>query len=116
MFLGRPWQVYRDVQYLEESKKYSLVFRGRKHTLVPLTPYQVSGDYKIMREFQEVLKKEEVQKGVKEISFIQEEKYLAQGKDLCVVDDPMSCLKEMDKEHLIVGTFHQSLNAYLPWY
>ncbi|XP_059289964.1 uncharacterized protein LOC132043503, partial [Lycium ferocissimum] len=62
MLLGRPWQFDRDAQHSGRSNKYSLVFGGRKHTLTPLTPDQVSKDYRIMKELRKRVQNEEVEK------------------------------------------------------
>ena len=103
MLFGRPWLTDRDVRYQVESNKYSFVLGGQKHTLVPLTPYQVSEDYKIMRELREVLKREQLEK---------EKKELVQERELYEIDEPRSDLEEVHKEHLIVGL--ANTNPLLP--
>ncbi|XP_059288236.1 uncharacterized protein LOC132041548 [Lycium ferocissimum] len=66
LLLGRPWQLDVDAQHSGRTNKYSFVVKGKKYILNPLTPYQVSEDYRVMRELREKYQREEKEKGEKE--------------------------------------------------
>ncbi|XP_049405047.1 uncharacterized protein LOC125868442 [Solanum stenotomum] len=57
LLLGRPWQFDRDVVHQGRSNKYTFVIEGKKYVLAPLTPYQVSEDYRAMKELRERMQK-----------------------------------------------------------
>ncbi|XP_059310695.1 uncharacterized protein LOC132062064 [Lycium ferocissimum] len=83
-----------DAQHSGRSNKYFFVFGGRKHTLTPLTPYQVSEDYRIMKELRERVQKEEVEK---ESLLSQEDQRVTKGKaKICTFAKPSNCLKGVD--------------------
>ena len=63
LFLGRPWQFDSDAQHSGRTNKYSFVVNRKKYILNPLTPYQVSEDYRVMRELREKYQREEKEKG-----------------------------------------------------
>lgn len=77
MLLGRPWQSDRDVKHHKRSNKYSFVFGGLKHNLAPLTPSQLSRDYRVMKELRKALETEEIEKGRKEVALVLREEDLA---------------------------------------
>ncbi|XP_059291519.1 uncharacterized protein LOC132045003 [Lycium ferocissimum] len=66
LLLGRPWQFDVDAQHRGRTNKYSFVVKGKKYILNPLTPYQVSEDYRVMRELREKYQREEKRKSEKE--------------------------------------------------
>ncbi|XP_060182306.1 uncharacterized protein LOC132611970 [Lycium barbarum] len=99
MLLGRPWKFDRDAQHSGRSNKYSFVFGSRKHTLTPLTPYQVSEDYRIMKELQKRVQNEEVEK---ESLLSQEGQGVTKGKDKkCTLPKPSNWLKGVDEGHFM---------------
>ena len=50
LLLRRPWKFDRDVVHQGRSNKYTFVIEGKKYVLAPLTTYQVSEDYLVMKE------------------------------------------------------------------
>uniref|UniRef100_A0A3Q7G8L3 Reverse transcriptase domain-containing protein n=1 Tax=Solanum lycopersicum TaxID=4081 RepID=A0A3Q7G8L3_SOLLC len=50
LLLRRPWKFDRDVVHQGRSNKYTFVIEGKKYGLAPLTTYQVSEDYLVMKE------------------------------------------------------------------
>ncbi|XP_049406174.1 uncharacterized protein LOC125869779 [Solanum stenotomum] len=100
LLLGRPWQFDRDVVHQGRSIKYTFVIEGKKYVLAPLTPYQVSEDYRAMKELRERIKVEEA-KGEGESSTIvtKEGSALAKNKkNMCMIAKPSKCLKGVDEE------------------
>ncbi|XP_019241058.1 PREDICTED: uncharacterized protein LOC109221054, partial [Nicotiana attenuata] len=59
LLLGRPWQYDRYAKHDGRTNKYSLIKDGQRFTLRPITPFQVSEDYKIMRELRQKVKSEQ---------------------------------------------------------
>ncbi|XP_060190611.1 uncharacterized protein LOC132619862 [Lycium barbarum] len=66
LLLGRPWQFDVDAQHSKRTNKYSFVVKGEKYILNPLTPYQVSEDYRVTRELREKYQREEKEKSESE--------------------------------------------------
>ena len=60
MLLGRPWLCDRQVKHDVYTNKYSLFHKGKKITLVPLSPSQVNEDLQYHRR--ECEKREEEKK------------------------------------------------------
>ena len=69
LLLGRPWQFDRDVVHQGRFNKYTFVIEGKKYVIAPLTPYQVSEDYRVMKELRDRIKTTE-EKGDGESSTI----------------------------------------------
>ncbi|KAH0751925.1 hypothetical protein KY290_005193 [Solanum tuberosum] len=69
LLLWRLWQFDRDVAHQGRSYKYIFMIEGKKYVLAPLTPYQVSEDYRAMKELHERIKAEEA-KGEGESSIV----------------------------------------------
>jgi hypothetical protein len=40
-FIGRPWEFDTDAIHYGRSNKYTLVYNGKKITLLPLTPNEI---------------------------------------------------------------------------
>ncbi|XP_049372688.1 uncharacterized protein LOC125837645 [Solanum verrucosum] len=100
LLLGRPWQFDRDVVHQGRSNKYIFVIEGKKYVLAPLTPYQVSEDYRAMKELRERIK-DEAAKGESESSTIVPKEGSAlvkNNKNMCMIAKPSKCLKGVDEE------------------
>ncbi|XP_059287581.1 uncharacterized protein LOC132040912 [Lycium ferocissimum] len=110
LFLGRPWQFDVDAQHSGRTNKYSFVVKGKKYILNPLTPYQVSEDYRVMRELREKHQREEKEKGEKEtLLVINGEGTSQDGSKKCLLAKPSNCLKGVDERHLMVCLFNKDL-------
>ncbi|XP_049345418.1 uncharacterized protein LOC125809929 [Solanum verrucosum] len=86
LLLGRPWQFDRNVVHQGRSNKYTFVIEGKKYVLASLTPYQVSEDYRAMKELQERIK-DEATKGEGESSTIVPKEGSALGYDELFPDE-----------------------------
>lgn len=53
LLLGRPWQFDKSTKHNGRTNKYSLEHGGRKFTLLPLSPSQVSELHQQLRELKE---------------------------------------------------------------
>ncbi|XP_060183406.1 uncharacterized protein LOC132613407 [Lycium barbarum] len=96
------FSIGRDAQHNGRSNKYSFVFEGRKYTLAPLTHYQVSEDCRIMKELQERVKKEEIEKRDKgSLVAIGGEGSSQDGSKRCMLAKPINCLKGIDERHFM---------------
>ncbi|XP_059292551.1 uncharacterized protein LOC132046018 [Lycium ferocissimum] len=94
LLLGRPWQFDVDAQHSGRTNEYSFVVKGKKYILNPLTPYQVSEDYQVMRELREKYQREEKEKGEKEtLLVINGEGTSQDGSKKCLLAKPSNCLK-----------------------
>ncbi|XP_060200403.1 uncharacterized protein LOC132628657 [Lycium barbarum] len=103
LLLGRPWQFDVDAQHSGRTNKYSFVVKGKKYILIPLTPYQVSEDYRVMRELREKYQREEKEKGDKEtLLVISGEGTSQDGSKKCLLAKPSNCLKGVDERHFMV--------------
>ncbi|XP_060210689.1 uncharacterized protein LOC132637645 [Lycium barbarum] len=110
LLLGRRWQFDRNAQHSGRSKKYSLVFEGRKYTLAPLTPYQVSEDYQIIKELGERVQNEEIEKHDKgTLVAIGGEGSSQDGSKRCMLAKPSNCLKGDDERHFMVCLVNKDL-------
>lgn len=65
----RPWKFDKDFVYQGRPNKYAFLIEGKKYVLVPLTQYQVSEYYRVMKEHRERIKTTEA-KGDSESSTI----------------------------------------------
>ena len=63
ILLGRPWQYDREVTYDGLLNKYTFTLKGKKFTLLPLSPYEVHCDHLKLeekrKEFEEQERREE---------------------------------------------------------
>ncbi|XP_059289340.1 uncharacterized protein LOC132042847 [Lycium ferocissimum] len=99
LLLGRPWQFDVDAQHSGRTNKYSFVVKGKKYILNPLTPYQVSEDYRVMRELREKYQREEKEKGEKEtLLVISGEGTSLNGSKKCLLAKPSNCLKGLTRD------------------
>ncbi|XP_049349487.1 uncharacterized protein LOC125814081 [Solanum verrucosum] len=111
LLLGRPWQFDRDVVHQGRSNKYTFVIEGKKYVLAPLTPYQVSEDYRAMKELQERIK-DEATKGEGESSTIVPKEgsaLIKNNKNMCMIAKPSKCLKGVDEECFLVCLVNTNL-------
>ncbi|XP_059301759.1 uncharacterized protein LOC132053664 [Lycium ferocissimum] len=110
LLLGRPWQFDVDAQHSGRTNKYSFVVKGKKYILNPLTPYQVSEDYRVMRELREKYQREEKEKGEKEtLLVISGEGTSLNGSKKCLLAKPSNCLKGVDERHFMVCLVNKDL-------
>ncbi|XP_060210549.1 uncharacterized protein LOC132637485 [Lycium barbarum] len=110
LLLGRPWQFDVDAQHSGRTNKYSFVVKGKKYILNPLTPYQVSEDYRVMRELREMYQREEKEKGEKETLLIISGEGISQdGSKKCLLAKPSNCLKGVDERHFMVCLVNKDL-------
>ncbi|XP_059291413.1 uncharacterized protein LOC132044895 [Lycium ferocissimum] len=110
LLLGRPWQFDRDAQHSERSKKYSFVFEGRKYTLAPFTPYQVSEDYRIIKELGERVQNKEMEKHDKgTLVAIGGEGSSQDGSKRCMLAKSRNYLKGVDERHFMVYLVNKDL-------
>ncbi|XP_059311671.1 uncharacterized protein LOC132063226 [Lycium ferocissimum] len=110
ILLGRPWLFDRDAQHSRRSNKYTFVLGGWKFVLAPLTPYQVSGAYRIMKELRERVQVEEMEKREKgALVAIGGEGSSQDGSKRCMLAKPSNCLKGMDERHFMVCLVNKDL-------
>ncbi|XP_059295570.1 uncharacterized protein LOC132048903 [Lycium ferocissimum] len=84
--------------------------KGKKYILNPLTPYQVSEDYRVMRELQEKYQREEKEKSEKEtLLVISGEGTSQDGSMKCLLAKPSNCLKGVDERHFMVCLVNKDL-------
>ncbi|XP_059281267.1 uncharacterized protein LOC132034961 [Lycium ferocissimum] len=103
LFLGRPWQFDVDAKHNGRTNKYSFVVKGKKYILNSLTTYQVSEDYRVMRELREKYQKEEKEKSEREtLLVIGGEGTSQDGSKKCLLAKPSNCLKGVDERHSLV--------------
>ncbi|KAL1212109.1 hypothetical protein V5N11_018709 [Cardamine amara subsp. amara] len=46
ILFGRPWQYDRQVTHEGSTNRYAFEFKGKRHTLVPMTPFEIYQDQK----------------------------------------------------------------------
>ncbi|XP_060190610.1 uncharacterized protein LOC132619861 [Lycium barbarum] len=110
LLLGRPWQFDVDAQHSGRTNKYSFVVKGKKYILNPLTPYQVSEDYRVMRELREKYQREEREKSAKEnLLVISGEGTSQDSSKKCLLAKPSNCLKGVDERHFMVCLVNKDL-------
>ncbi|XP_059295621.1 uncharacterized protein LOC132048956 [Lycium ferocissimum] len=110
ILLGRTWKFDRDAQYSGRSNKYTFVLGGRKFVLAPLTPYQVSEDYRIIKELRERVQVEEMQKREKgALVTTCGEGSSQDGSKRCMLAKPSNCLKGIDERHFMVYLVNKNL-------
>ncbi|XP_060200790.1 uncharacterized protein LOC132629067 [Lycium barbarum] len=110
LLLGRPWQFDVDAQHSGRTNKYSFVVKEKKYILNPLTPYQVSEDYRVMRELREKYQMEEKEKGEKETLLVMSGEGTSQdGSKKCLLAKPSNCLKGVDERHFMVCLVNKDL-------
>ncbi|XP_060211922.1 uncharacterized protein LOC132639493 [Lycium barbarum] len=110
LLLGRPWQFDVDAQHSGRTNKYSFVVKGKKYILNPLTPYEVSEDYRVMRELQEKYQREEKEKSEKETLLVISGEGISQdGSKKCLLAKPSNCLKGVDERHFMVCLVNKDL-------
>ncbi|XP_060177890.1 uncharacterized protein LOC132607829 [Lycium barbarum] len=110
LLLGRPWQFDVDAQHSGRTNKYSFVVKGKKYILNPLTPHQVSEDYRVMRELRDKYQREEKEKSKKEtLLVISGEGTSQDGSKKCLLAKPSNCLKGIDKRHFMVCLVNKDL-------
>ncbi|XP_059274718.1 uncharacterized protein LOC132029490 [Lycium ferocissimum] len=110
ILLGRPWQCDRDAQHIGRSNKYTFVLGGRKFVLASLTPYQVSEDYRIMKELRERVQVEEMEKREKgALVAIGGEGSSQDGSKRCMLAKPRNCLKGIEERNLMVYLVNKDL-------
>ena len=111
LLLGRPWQFDRDVVHQGRFNKYTFVIEGKMYVIAPLTPYQVSEDYRVMKELRDRIKTTE-EKGDGESSTIvpKEESTLSKNKkNMCMIAKPRNCLKGVDEGSFLVCLVNTNL-------
>jgi flagellar biosynthesis GTPase FlhF len=81
LLLGRPWQFDKKTSHNGRSNKYSFFHHDKKIVLAPLSPSEVRGDQKKMREKYEQERKELEKK--KEIERKQSEKKEVEENENC---------------------------------
>ncbi|XP_060170562.1 uncharacterized protein LOC132601495 [Lycium barbarum] len=110
LLLGIPWQFDVDAQHSERTNKYSFVVKGKKYILNPLTPYQVSEDYIVVRELREKYQREEKEKGEKETLLVKSGEGTSQdGSKKCLLAKPSNFLKGVDERHFMVCLVNKDL-------
>ncbi|XP_060177895.1 uncharacterized protein LOC132607836 [Lycium barbarum] len=110
LFLGRPWQFDVDAQHSGRTNKYSFVVKGKKCILNPITPYQVSEDYRVMRELREKYQKEEKEKSEREILLVISGEGTSQDHSKnCLLAKPSNYLKGVDERHFMVCFVNKDL-------
>ncbi|XP_060210548.1 uncharacterized protein LOC132637484 [Lycium barbarum] len=83
---------------------------GTKYILNPLTLYQVSEDYRVMRELRNKYRREEKEKGEKEtLLVISGEGTSQDGSKKCLLAKPSNCLKGVDERHFMVCLVNKDL-------
>ncbi|XP_059313982.1 uncharacterized protein LOC132064853 [Lycium ferocissimum] len=103
LLLGRPWQFDVDAQHSGRANKYSFVVKRKKYILIPLNPYQVSDDYRVMRELRETYQKEDKEKNEREtLLVISGEGTSQDSSKKCLLAKPSNCLKGVDERHFMV--------------
>ncbi|XP_060190606.1 uncharacterized protein LOC132619854 [Lycium barbarum] len=110
LLFGRPWKFDVDAQHSGRTNKYSFVVKGKKYILNPLTPYQVSEDYRVMRELREKYQREEKEKGEKETLLVMSGEGTSQdGSKKCLLAKPSNFLKGVDERHFMVCILNKDL-------
>ncbi|XP_060183064.1 uncharacterized protein LOC132613020 [Lycium barbarum] len=110
LLLGRPWQFDVDAQHSGRTNKYSFLVKGKKYIINPLTPYQVSEDYRVMRELREKYQREEKKKGEREtLLVINGEETSQDSSKKCLLAKPSNCLKGVDERHFMVCLVNKDL-------
>ena len=111
ILLGRPWQFDRDVVHHGRSNKYAFVIEGKKYVLAPLTPYQVSEDYRAMKELRERIRVDEARsEGESSTNVPKEGSDLAKNKkNMYMIAKPSKCLKGVDEERFLMCLVNTNL-------
>ncbi|XP_060190588.1 uncharacterized protein LOC132619825 [Lycium barbarum] len=110
LLLGRPSQFDVDAQHSGRTNKYSFVVKGKKYILNPLTPYQVSEDYRVMRELREKYQREEKEKSEREtLLAISGEETSQDGFKKYLLGKPSNCFKGVDERHFMLCLVNKSL-------
>ncbi|XP_060211914.1 uncharacterized protein LOC132639485 [Lycium barbarum] len=103
LLLGRPWKFDVDTQHNERTNKYSFVVKGKKYILNPLPPYQVSEDYRVIRELWEKYQKEEKEKSERETLLVIGGEGTSQDSfKKYLLAKPSNCLKGVDERRFLV--------------
>ncbi|XP_060200459.1 uncharacterized protein LOC132628711 [Lycium barbarum] len=110
LLLGIPWQFDVDAQHSGRTNKYSFVVKGKTYILNPLTPYQVSEDYRVIRELREKYQREEREKSEREsLLVISGEETSQDGSKKCLLAKPSNYLKGVDEGHFMVCLVNKDL-------